>query len=64
MAPQQEYIGIDELAVKLGIAENASRFETFRQKVYRRMIPGQVKILGRWSFRIIEIEKALLRGEL
>jgi hypothetical protein len=27
-------------------------------------IPGQVKIGGRWRYRIKDIEKALIKGEL
>ena len=44
---RQEYIGIDELATKLGL--EGERFNTFRDRVYRRKVSGQVKIFGRWS---------------
>lgn len=63
-AIEQEYYTQEELIVKLGIQNNPSRISTFKQKTYRREIPGAVKILGCWAYRIFDIEKALINGNL
>lgn len=55
----KEYYTPNELAVKFNIAR-----KTVTKHTQARRIPGQVKIGGQWRYKVTEIEKALLRGEL
>ncbi len=57
---EQEYYSLNDLVKKLGL--NPSEQSTLRQKAYRRKIPGAKKIMGKWRFRICEIEMALAKG--
>jgi excisionase family DNA binding protein len=59
MEQKTEFYTPDELAAKLNIAR-----KTVTKHTQARRIPGQVKIGGQWRYRVVEIEKALLRGNL
>ena len=57
---EQEYYSFSALVSKLGL--DRGRVRTLREKTYQGKIPGAIKILGRWSYRRIDIDKALLNG--
>jgi DNA-binding transcriptional regulator YiaG len=56
---EPEYYTLNELALKLNLAK-----KTIKKWTQARRLPGQVKCGGRWRYRCIDVEKALLRGEL
>jgi excisionase family DNA binding protein len=57
IVPEPEFYSPRELAQKL----NMSRKWVVKHTQARR-IPGQVKCGGRWRYRRIDVEKALLSG--
>ena len=59
MQNEPEFYTPAELAQKLNIAR-----KTVTKWTQARRIPGQVKVFGQWRYRVTEIEKALLRGNL
>ena len=56
---ENEYYTPEDLARKFNIAR-----KTVTKHTQARRIPGQIKIGGVWRYKVTEIEKALLRGEL
>ncbi|MBN1575302.1 MAG: helix-turn-helix domain-containing protein [Chitinispirillaceae bacterium] len=56
---EPEYYTPNELAAKLNIAR-----KTVTKHTQARRFPGQVKIGGQWRYRVTDIEKGLLRGDL
>lgn len=59
MKQKKEYYTPDDLAFKLNIAR-----KTVTKHTQARRFPGQVKIGGVWRYRVTDIDKALLRGQL
>lgn len=53
----KEYLNKKELAEKLGVSERFIEDNTLARK-----IPGAVKIGRLWRYRVMDLEKALLRG--
>jgi len=58
-SPEPEYITPEQLSAKLQVAR-----KTIKNWTQARRIPGQILCGGRWRFSRVEIEKAILRGEL
>lgn len=61
---EQEFYTQEALIRKLGMDGDATRIATLRRKTYERKVPGAVMILGRWHYRIHDIEMALIQGKL
>jgi predicted site-specific integrase-resolvase len=55
---QQEFLSAKELAKKLN-----KSVRTVEKWTQDRRVPGQVKCGGRWIYRIVDVERALLRGD-
>ena len=59
VGPEPEYITPEQLSAKLQVAR-----KTIKNWTQARRIPGQLKCGGRWRYRRIDVEKALLSGNL
>lgn len=53
-----EYYTPEQLALKLNMS-----VKWVIKSTQARRIPGQVKMGGRWRYRILEVEKCLLSGQ-
>lgn len=59
MNNEPEFLKPDEIAAMFQMSLKA-----ISKWTQDRRIPGQCKVGGRWRYRRIDIEKALIRGEL
>jgi hypothetical protein len=58
MLPEPEFLTPEQLSVKLQVAR-----KTIKKWTQAHRIQGQLKCGGRWRYRRLDIEKAILRGE-
>lgn len=54
---EQEFYTPQDLSTKLNIS-----LKTIVKHTQLHRVPGQVKIFGRWRYRIVDVEKRLLTG--